>query len=85
VLVDTHAGQLLLSFEDDGLITVNMGVPRHTPALIPLTAEQEETFYTVQLEGGEQTFGAVKNPHPIAPRLQLIIVDHNRHQSADQQ
>ena len=32
VSVDTHAGQLILTFEDDGLITVNMGVPRHAPA-----------------------------------------------------
>jgi diaminopimelate epimerase len=79
VLVDTHAGQLLLSFEDDGLITVNMGVPRHTPALIPLTAEQEETFYTVQLEGGEQTFGAVSlgNPHAVlqVANVHLAAVD----------
>jgi len=42
ILVDTHAGQLLLTFDDDGLITVNMGVPRHKPALIPLKTEQEE-------------------------------------------
>ncbi|MDZ4151537.1 diaminopimelate epimerase, partial [Methylicorpusculum sp.] len=41
IRVDTNAGQLLLRFDADGLITVNMGVPRHKPAEIPVLAEQE--------------------------------------------
>ncbi len=67
ILVDTHAGQLLLTFDDDGLITVNMGVPRHNPALIPLRTEQEEKFYTVDVNGVEKAFGAVSlgNPHAV--------------------
>ena len=67
ILVDTHAGQLVLTFDDDGLITVNMGVPQHKPALIPLKAEQEEKFYTVQLGDVEKAFGAVSlgNPHAV--------------------
>jgi len=67
ILVDTHGGQLLLSFDDDGLITVNMGVPRHNPAIIPLRAEQEEKFYTVDVNGVEKAFGAVSmgNPHAV--------------------
>ena len=67
ILVDTHAGQLLLSFCDGGLITVNMGVPRHKPALIPLKTEQEEKFYSVNINGVERAFGAVSlgNPHAV--------------------
>ena len=67
ILVDTHAGQLLLTFDDDGLITVNMGKPRHKPALIPLKTEQEEKFYTVDMNGVEKAFGAVSlgNPHAV--------------------
>ncbi len=68
ILVDTHAGQLLLTFDDDdGLITVNMGVPRHKPALIPLQTEQEEKFYTVKVGDVEKAFGAVSlgNPHAV--------------------
>jgi len=67
ILVDTHGGQLLLSFDDDGLITVNMGIPRHNPAIIPLRAEQEEKFYTVDVNGVEKAFGAVSmgNPHAV--------------------
>ncbi|NOQ14816.1 MAG: diaminopimelate epimerase [Methyloprofundus sp.] len=67
ILVDTHAGQLLLTFDDDGLITVNMGVPRHKPGLIPLQTEQEKVSYHLDIDGGEQVFGAVSlgNPHAV--------------------
>lgn len=67
ILVDTHAGQLLLTFDDHGLITVNMGIPQHKPALIPLTAEREEKFYSVKLDNIATTFGAVSlgNPHAV--------------------
>ena len=67
ILVDTHAGQLLLTFDDDGLITVNMGIPKHKPALIPLKTEQEAIFYGVEINGMERKFGAVSlgNPHAV--------------------
>lgn len=67
VLVDTHAGQLLLTFDDNGLITVNMGVPRHDPALIPLKTEQEEKVYHIDVNGVGNAFGAVSlgNPHAV--------------------
>lgn len=67
ILVDTHAGQLLLSFAEDNLITVNMGIPQHEPADIPLSTEQEETLYTLQIGDQENTFGVVSmgNPHAV--------------------
>ncbi len=67
ILVDTHAGQLSLIFDEDGLITVNMGVPRHTPAHIPLSTAQEEKKYTVVVKDVDMTFGAVSlgNPHAV--------------------
>ena len=67
VLVDTHAGQLLLTFDDNGLITVNMGIPQHKPAHIPLKAEYEEKLYSVDIKGVENKFGAVSlgNPHAV--------------------
>ncbi|MFA6053595.1 MAG: diaminopimelate epimerase [Methylobacter sp.] len=67
IRVDTNSGQLLLSFNEDGLITVNMGVPRHSPAEIPLLAEEEARFYTVSVNGTEKAFGAVSmgNPHAV--------------------
>ena len=67
IRVDTDAGQLLLRFNEDDLITVNMGIPRHKPAEIPLLAEQEALFYHVLVEGVARAFGAVSmgNPHAV--------------------
>ncbi len=67
LLVDTNSGQLQLSFAENDLITVNMGVPRHAPAEIPILAEQQSRFYTVSVNGIENAFGAVSmgNPHAV--------------------
>lgn len=67
IRVDTDAGQLLLCFDADGLITVNMGVPRHAPAQVPLLAEQEAVLYSVVLDEQTYQFGAVSmgNPHAV--------------------
>jgi len=67
IRVDTDSGQLVLRFDEDNLITVNMGVPRHAPEEIPLLAEEESKFYTVQVNDTEKAFGAVSmgNPHAV--------------------
>ena len=67
IRVDTDSGQLLLCFNENGLITVNMGIPRHKPAEIPLLAEQESLTYNASVNGIEHTFGAVSmgNPHAV--------------------
>jgi len=66
VLVDTNAGQLLLRFDQDGQITVNMGIPKHKPAEIPLLlAEADSYLATINQE--QIRFGAVSmgNPHAV--------------------
>ena len=67
IIVDTNAGQLILNFDADDLITVNMGVPRHSPAEIPLKANEEALFYTIPVNNTEKAFGAVSmgNPHAV--------------------
>jgi diaminopimelate epimerase len=67
ICVDTNSGQLLLRFDKDNLITVNMGVPKHAPSEIPLLAEEESRFYTVRVNDNERAFGAVSmgNPHAV--------------------
>jgi diaminopimelate epimerase len=67
ICVDTNSGQLLLRFDNDNLITVNMGIPKHAPAEIPLLAEEESRFYTVRVNDNERAFGAVSmgNPHAV--------------------
>lgn len=71
VVVDTDAGQLVLRFDAEGLITVNMGIPRHAPQQIPLLADAEAVSYIAPLSSGELRFSAVSmgNPHAV------ILVD----------
>lgn len=73
IRVDTNSGQLLLGFDGD-LITVNMGVPEHKPALIPLLVTDEALNYPVIINTIEYRFGAVSmgNPHAV-----IQVVDIN--------
>jgi diaminopimelate epimerase len=72
IRVDTDSGQLLLTLNADGLVTVNMGVPRHAPAQIPLQATTEAAQYSLQIDEREVSFAAVSmgNPHAV-----LIVAD----------
>ena len=65
--VDTDSGQLLLRFNENNLITVNMGIPKHKPAEVPLLDEQESLIYKVTVNRIEQSFSAVSmgNPHAV--------------------
>jgi len=74
IRVDTNSGQLLLRFDEDGLITVNMGIPKHLPAEIPINTDQEAHFYTIPLNNTEKAFGAVSmgNPHAV---MQVIDIN----------
>jgi diaminopimelate epimerase len=67
ITVDTDSGQLVLTFTDNGLVTVNMGIPRHAPVEIPLLVAQEAQTYFVEINGTLTEFGAVSvgNPHAV--------------------
>ena len=67
VRVDTKNGRLVLRHREDGNIMVDMGVPRHDPALIPLKALHEASVYSIYIAGKAWEFGAVSmgNPHAV--------------------
>ena len=68
ILVDTGAGQLLLSFTENDLITVNMGQPKHNPEQIPLiTSSPASPLYNVTIDTTVWSFSAVSvgNPHAV--------------------
>jgi diaminopimelate epimerase len=67
ISVDTHSGQLILYFDAEGLITVNMGIPKHSPTEIPLLSEREQLNYNVTFDNTNTVFGAVSmgNPHAV--------------------
>ena len=67
IIVDTNSGQLQLDLTPNGLVTVNMGVPQHAPADIPLNTTEEAPFYKLHVDNTEQSFSAVSmgNPHAV--------------------
>lgn len=75
VRVVTGAGPMLLQLLNDGLVTVNMGVPRLEPADIPFEAAQRQSMYRLEIDDGRPIdIGAVSlgNPHAV---LQVSDVD----------
>ncbi len=71
IIVGTGAGQLILNIDDNGRVTVNMGVPQFDPASIPMQADEYQEQYSLIMGEDEITFAAVSmgNPHAV------IIVD----------
>ena len=67
VVVDTDAGQLVLKFAENNLITVNMGIPKHAPSQIPMLANVEAQLYQVEIGNETIQFAAVSmgNPHAV--------------------
>ncbi|WP_317451581.1 diaminopimelate epimerase [Methylobacter psychrophilus] len=67
IRVDTDSGQLLLRFNDNDLITVNMGIPKHKPSEVPILVDQESFAYSVCINATETSFGAISmgNPHAV--------------------
>jgi diaminopimelate epimerase len=65
--VETAGGPLLLIQEDDGQITVDMGIPRLQPREIPFDAPGYATSYPLEVNG--QTFEvatiSMGNPHAV--------------------
>ncbi len=65
--VRTSTSTLELNLRDDGLVTVNMGVPRFEPRDIPLTQPARALRYRLDVDGASIEFGAVSmgNPHAV--------------------
>ncbi|YCO03741.1 diaminopimelate epimerase [Vibrio sp. VNB-15] len=67
ISVSTKKGKMILDIEDDGDVTVNMGVPEFEPSKIPFKAKQKEKTYIMR--AGEKTLfcGTVSmgNPHVV--------------------
>lgn len=72
IRVETMAGDMVLSIQDDGEVVVNMGVPRFQPAEIPFALDHESSEYVINTEQGEVRLGAVSmgNPHAV-----LVVAD----------
>ena len=90
ITVSTNTGIIELTEQEDGQVTVNMGIPRFEPKDIPFIAEQKSDRYEVALPSQTVEIGAVSmgNPHAVllvddvrqAPVNQLgpLLESHNR-------
>jgi len=67
IRVETAAGVIVPHLEENGQVTVNMGVPRFEPADIPFLAEQRALVYLLGLEGNivELSVLSMGNPHAV--------------------
>ncbi|MGD8631111.1 MAG: diaminopimelate epimerase [Gammaproteobacteria bacterium] len=72
--VETASGPLLLVQEDDGLVTVDMGIPRLQPREIPFDAPAYASSYPLEVAGEKLEIAAVSmgNPHAV---LQVNDID----------
>lgn len=67
IVVETQKGLIYPRIEADGEVTVNMGLPRFTPAEIPFLADVENLQYPIEVLGETQQISVVSmgNPHAV--------------------
>ncbi|MDH5183422.1 MAG: diaminopimelate epimerase [Gammaproteobacteria bacterium] len=65
--VETKTGDIVLHIQDNGEITVDMGVPRFEPEEIPFEAEFRASHYQLEVDHHTWLVGAVSmgNPHAV--------------------
>lgn len=67
IRVETANGVLTLSIDKNDQVTVNMGPPILDPAIVPFTADAENTVYTITAGDREFEISAISmgNPHSV--------------------
>jgi diaminopimelate epimerase len=67
IVLETRAGLLCTRIEDGGLVTVEMGVPRFDPGVVPFIADGPEPLYRLDLDSESVEIGVVSvgNPHAV--------------------
>ncbi len=67
IRVDTRGGLIEPRLEDDGLVTVDMGVPRFEPTRVPFVSESDALVQPLQLDGASVDITALSmgNPHAV--------------------
>ncbi len=67
VVMDSPGGLVRARVRDDGLVSVDMGVPNFDPRSLPFEASGEAYIYPLQAGGSEIEIGAVSigNPHAV--------------------
>ena len=67
IRVETKGGLIEPRLEDDGLVTVDMGVPRFETSRVPFVSESDALVQPLHVDGGEVEITALSmgNPHAV--------------------
>lgn len=67
ISVETARGVIYPRLEDNGLVTVNMGVPQFAPAAIPFIATDDQVIHALNIDGQniDITVVSMGNPHAV--------------------
>jgi diaminopimelate epimerase len=65
--LESAGGPVRARVRDDGLVSVDMGIPNFEPRSLPMDAATEMPAYSLRIDGTEIEFGAVSmgNPHVV--------------------
>lgn len=67
LVMGSIGGTVRAHVRDDGLVSVDMGVPNFEPRSVPMIATAQASTYALQVDGEEVSIGAVSmgNPHAV--------------------
>jgi diaminopimelate epimerase len=67
LVMGSTGGTVRAHVRDDGLVSVDMGVPNFDPRALPMDAEAEASTYSLNVGGADVEIGAVSmgNPHAV--------------------
>jgi len=67
VAMESLAGIVHARIGDDGMVSVDMGVPNFDPRALPMEADAEAPSYSLNVDGADVEIGAVSmgNPHAV--------------------
>jgi diaminopimelate epimerase len=67
LVMGSPGGVVRAHIREDGLVSVDMGVPNFDPRSLPMVADAEAPMYSLHVDGAEVEIGAVSmgNPHAV--------------------
>jgi diaminopimelate epimerase len=67
IMMGSRGGTVHAHVREDGMVSVDMGVPNFDPSCVPMHAPRESRSYTLQVNGASYEIGAVSlgNPHAV--------------------
>jgi diaminopimelate epimerase len=67
LVMGSLGGSVRAHVRDDGLVSVDMGVPNFDPRALPMDAAAEAPLYSLKMDGADVEIGAVSmgNPHAV--------------------